>query len=68
MENYVFPIGLIDSRLAGAAPRLERGRVVRINADDMESVSVDKIGSARIGDAAAENEMKERLAHAGSSG
>ncbi len=68
MEDHVLPIGLVDSRLARAAPRLERGRVIGVNADDVEAVGVDEIGAARIGDAPAEDEMKERLAHAGPSG
>jgi hypothetical protein len=34
----------------------------------MEIVGVDEIGAARIGDAPAEHEVKERMAHAGPSG
>ena len=57
MDDYVFPVGLVDSRLARAAPGLERRRIVGKNTDDVQGVGVDEIGSARVGDTAAEYEM-----------
>ncbi len=57
MNDHVFPVGFVDSRLARAAPCLERGRVVGKYADDVKTVGIDEFGSARIGDSPAENEM-----------
>ena len=68
MDDYVFPVGLVHPRLARAAPGLEGRRVVGKNADEVEMVGVGEIGSAGIGDAPAENEVKKRFAHAGPSG
>lgn len=57
MNDHVFPIGFVDARLAGAAPRLERGRIIGKNTDHVQISDVDEIGLARIGDTAAEDQM-----------
>ena len=68
MNDHVFPVGFVDPRLARPPPGIKSRGVIGKYANDVKIIGIDEIHAAGIGDAAAENKMKERIAHAGASG
>src|SRR4051812_15641193 len=60
VDDDIFHLGIVDGALGGGAPGVERGGIVRIDADDVDRREVE-IEAARILDPAAEDEVQ--LAH-----
>jgi hypothetical protein len=65
VDHHIFHLGVVHGALRGAAPRIFRALVVREHADEVDRVEIGEVEAARVGDAAAENEVK--LTHGGGS-
>ena len=57
VNDHILDVGLVDVSMAGAAPGLERRFVIGVDAENVELVRVDEIGSLRVFDLAAENHV-----------